>query len=90
MSEITALFALPSTAGAVTWHPMVVRHSLNPAGKTSRLLPAVTSIVMIAPLSVSDMASARESTLTPALKEGTCRPALTHADHLWHAAVHHP
>jgi hypothetical protein len=54
------------------------------------LLLVVTSMVMIAQLSVSDMASAREGNLTPVLKEGTCRPALTHADHLWHAAVHHP
>jgi hypothetical protein len=62
MSDITALFALPSTAGAVTRHPIVFRHSLNPAGKTFCFAPAVTSIVSIAPFLVSDMASAREGT----------------------------
>jgi hypothetical protein len=44
---------------------------------------------MIAPFFVSDIASPREGTFTPAIEEGICCPALTHVDHLWHAAVHH-
>ena len=55
--ESTALFALPSTAGAGTRQPIARRHSLYPAGKTASFAPAVTSIAITVPCRSSERAS---------------------------------
>jgi len=47
--SITALFALPSSGNAVTWHPIALLQGLNPEGKQLRLLPVETSIVITVP-----------------------------------------
>jgi hypothetical protein len=57
-SSITARFALPSSAGAETRHPISFRHSLYPAGKAGFFPPAVTSIAITVPFRSSERASA--------------------------------
>ena len=47
--SITALFALPSSGKAVTWHPIAFLQGLNPEGKQFCLLPVETSMVMTVP-----------------------------------------
>jgi hypothetical protein len=68
-NAITALLARPSRAGADTRHPIVLRHSLYPAGNASVFEPAVTSMAIRVPSRSSKRASAYPGMVARSQKE---------------------